>query len=428
MSVACGATADAPDENAGLVGQSVSTLAGAAPTTGSSGAGSVSAAAPGVVPPSQDPFYDVPSDVARYAPGAVIQSREIVPKWALGTLPAVHAWQVLYRTNDGEDAPTATVATIVIPNEPWRGPGTRPLVSYQSAEDSVGIDCAPSYSWRNGIFAGLGEPLADPLAVAPALLAGWAVVVPDYEGPKGMFGVGRMAGHGVLDGIRAALSFAPDGLNEGTKVATLGYSGGGLATGWAAELQGSYAPELNYVGSATGGTPAKLLDVVKWLTGPGRYAAGLGAGGIIGILKQYPELKRFLNDKGRAMFQKYENACALQLVAGLPFADIQQYTSSPDLFAEPDVVAAAERQSMGRQAPKAPMANYHGIIDEVVPFAQSKRTVKEWCAGGATIKVDWPLLAEHGLGVVPWYLDGYQFLHGRFAGKTPVNDCWWAGR
>ncbi|WP_216207150.1 lipase family protein [Amycolatopsis aidingensis] len=388
------------------------------------GVGASAAASPAdIVPPSQDPFYAVPSNVADYQPGAVIRSRQITPKWALGELPAVQAWQVAYRTNDGEDAPTATVATVLIPDKPWTGPGTRPLMSYQSAEDSVGIDCAPSYSWRNGIFAGLGEPLADPFAVAPALLAGWGVVVPDYEGPKGMFGVGRMAGHGVLDGIRAALNFAPDGLDRNTKVAAFGYSGGGLATGWAAELQGSYAPELNYVGTAGGGTPAKLLDVVKWLTGPGRYAAGLAAGGMIGIMKQYPHLQKFLNDKGREFYKRYENACAPQLVAELPFRDINQYTNSPDLFAEPEVVAAAERQSMGSQAPKAPVANYHGMLDEVVPFPQNKQAVEEWCSRGASVDVTWVPLAEHVLGVAPWYLAGYAFLNDRFAGKPAVNDC-----
>lgn len=385
----------------------------------------VSPAEAAVLPPSQDPFYAVPSDVATYPAGAVIRSRQITPQTALGQLPAVKAWQVLYRTNDGVDAATATVATVLVPEKSWTGPGTRPLLSYQSAEDSVGIDCAPSYSWRNGVFAGLGVPLSDPLAVGPALVLGWAVVVPDYEGPKGMFGVGRMAGHGVLDGIRAALNFSTAGLSPNTKVATFGYSGGGLATGWAGELQGSYAPELNYVGTAAGGTPAKLLDVVKWLTGPGKFAAGLAAGGIIGIIKQYPELKKFLNDKGRVLYQRYENACAVQLVAELPFKDVNAYTTSPDLFAEPEIVAVTTRQSMGSQAPHAPVLNSHGVLDEIVPFAQNKRNVKDWCAAGATIDADWSLGPEHGLGVAPWYLNGYPYLKARFAGLPAVNDCWW---
>jgi hypothetical protein len=36
----------------------------------------------------------------------------------------------------------------------------------------------------------------------------------------------------------------------------VGYSGGAIATGWAAQLQPTYAPELAFVGAVAGGTPA----------------------------------------------------------------------------------------------------------------------------------------------------------------------------
>jgi hypothetical protein len=71
------------------------------------------------------------------------------------------------------------------------------------------------------------------------------------------------------------------------------------------------------------------------------------------------------------------------------------------------------------------VANYHGQLDEIVPFAQDKETVQQWCAEGATVHAEWPFLAEHGLGGVPWYVDGLSYLAGRFAGQPPVNDCWW---
>jgi hypothetical protein len=71
------------------------------------------------------------------------------------------------------------------------------------------------------------------------------------------------------------------------------------------------------------------------------------------------------------------------------------------------------------------VANYHGQLDEVVPFAQDKETMKQWCAAGATVHAEWPFLAEHGLGGVPWYLDGITYLGSRFAGVPPINDCWW---
>ena len=90
---------------------------------------------------------------------------------------------------------------------------------------------------------------------------GWIVSSPDYEGPGSSFSAGRLSGHGVLDGLRAALNFGSTlGLSSGVKVAGFGYSGGAIATGWAAALQPSYAPELTskLVGWSYGGTPANI--------------------------------------------------------------------------------------------------------------------------------------------------------------------------
>ena len=42
-----------------------------------------------------------------------------------------------------------------------------------------------------------------------------------------------------------------------------GYSGGAISTGWAGALLSTYAPELNVVGAAHGGTPASLQPCVE---------------------------------------------------------------------------------------------------------------------------------------------------------------------
>ncbi|MFF3397056.1 lipase family protein [Streptomyces sp. NPDC002659] len=41
-----------------------------------------------------------------------------------------------------------------------------------------------------------------------AVERGWSVIVPDYEGPASEFLGAAAAAHGILDGIRAARSFA----------------------------------------------------------------------------------------------------------------------------------------------------------------------------------------------------------------------------
>ena len=78
--------------------------------------------------------------------------------------------------------------------------------------------------------------------MAAALAEGWVVSVPDHEGPDGLWGAPMEPGYRVLDGLRAALSFDRFGLAPGSKVGLWGYSGGGLASAWAAEAHADYAP------------------------------------------------------------------------------------------------------------------------------------------------------------------------------------------
>src|SRR6188508_252216 len=100
--------------------------------------------------PEDDPFYDVPANVASYAPGDVIDARPITALVYALPVPA-DTWQILYRTSDAHGVPTATVTTLMIPKTAWTGSGPRPLVSYQTAEDGVAGRCAPSYGLRAGL-------------------------------------------------------------------------------------------------------------------------------------------------------------------------------------------------------------------------------------------------------------------------------------
>src|SRR6202795_126888 len=72
----------------------------------------------------------------------------------------------------------------------------------------------------------------------------------------------------TLDSIRAAFNSSTVGLPDDAKVAMLGYSGGAIATEWAAELASTYAPDVNarMVGAAMGGVlvdPAHNLHYVE---------------------------------------------------------------------------------------------------------------------------------------------------------------------
>lgn len=207
--------------------------------------------------PAVDPFYAQPAPFPDVAPGTVLDSRPITIR--APTLPVpIRAWQVKYRSSDTRGAAIADVATIMQPLSPPAGPRT--LVSYQTAQDGLSLDCAPSYV----LATGTALPAEELALMVPLLAAGHTVVTADYDGPDSEWTAGLNTAHGVIDGIRAAQSFAPAGLSgASTPTALMGYSGGAPASQWANEVQPSYAPELKFAGVAAGGVPADIEYVAR---------------------------------------------------------------------------------------------------------------------------------------------------------------------
>ena len=180
------------------------------------------------------------------------------------------------RSNDAKDRPAAVAATVVLPRTP-----KKQLLVYQPAIDSLGAKCNPSYTLQAG-----NEKEAS--LVQLALSRGLTVVVPDHQGPRNGFAAGPMAAHAVLDSIRGTLASPEAGLDGATtKVAMMGYSGGAIATGWAAQLQPEYAPEIKLVGVASGGTPADLEAAESTMDGT-LDGGGLFVDAALGVVREYP--------------------------------------------------------------------------------------------------------------------------------------------
>lgn len=169
--------------------------------------------------PDNDPFYKPPTGFESSAPGTVFSNRSVYSGYE-----GVTAVQVLYRTTLINGTATATVATILT------GPASTgaKLVSYADPEDAVNTTCSDSYLYYTNNTGGsitLGPDTNEILA------KGATVVVTDYEGPNSAFSAGRQEGYALLDGLRAALNYAPAGLKKTAAVGGYGYSGGAIATG-----------------------------------------------------------------------------------------------------------------------------------------------------------------------------------------------------
>jgi hypothetical protein len=376
--------------------------------------------------PKKDPFYAVPANVASYAPGAIIASRPVTTIAYLAPAPATTSWQILYRTNDSHGAPTATVTTLMVPKKAAATSGPRPLVSYQTAEDGVGDQCAPSYGLRAGLFpSGFSNSAAEFGLMMLALSKGWAVTVPDYEGPDGQFLAGRLEGQAVLDGIRATLAFAPGKLVADAPIGMWGYSGGSLATSIAAQLETSYAPELNMQGVALGGLVADIRSTI--LKFSGTPVGGALAMGVNGPLRAFPEanLAQYLSPSGLAKVQAASDDCIADAVIRYPGLSIEKIEAFPGAMQTPAVVDLLRANSplgiAGR--PTAPIYDYHAVQDELAPIGPDRELMRRYCADGAVVEHLERKVGEHITEVVAGAPGAVAFLAQRFAGKAPRNTC-----
>ena len=84
-----------------------------------------------------------------------------------------------------------------------------------------------------------------------------------------------MYGYNTLDSLRAALSSPAPGLTSATKIGLAGYSGGAIATEWAAQLAPTYAPEIDsdIVGAAMGGVLVDPAHNLKYIEGSSSWAS-----------------------------------------------------------------------------------------------------------------------------------------------------------
>ena len=367
----------------------------------------------GLVEPNHDPFYRPPAGFESAVPGTVLATRPVTVT-GLGLPVPADAQQFLVRSSDAKDAPTAVVGTLMVPKVPYPF-GDRPLVSYQPATDSLGDQCNPSYKLRAGTEYEL--PL-----MMQALQNGWAVVVTDYQGPQMAFGAGRMAGHAVLDGIRAAVAIPGTGLSGlKTPVGLWGYSGGGLATSWAAQLHPAYAPELNIAGVASGGTPADFEAAVRQIDGS--IASGLVLLASTGLTRAYPEMLTLLNDAGRQMVERIGDMCVGEAVSAFPFRRLNEFTTSKQPLAEPVAKTVLETNHLGRLTPTAPVFLYHSVWDELIPFSSAQALQSDWCRTGGHVTLYADALSEHSSLAVTGAPLAVGYLASRFASVDVPATC-----
>lgn len=359
-------------------------------------------------------FYLPPSPLPAGKPGDVVRAQPM----SFGLDLSVSAWRILYRSTTATGAPTAVSGSVLVPTTPWRV-GKRPVVGYAVGTHGMGDQCAPSKWMARG---------TDPEAtlVRNLLIRGWAVAVTDYTGlgtpGDHHYAVGRSLGRSVLDSLRAATRLADAGLDPDAPMAVTGYSEGGAAAGWAAQLQPSYAPELPLKGVAAGGVPADLPKVMAYLDG-GPFVAFVLASGI-GFKAAYPELplEEYLNAAGKRRAADIADDCREAMVAKTAFRHVSDYTTV-DLSDLPPWRARLAENNLGGMAPQLPLFLYHATGDQLIPYAVGHDLRLAYCAKGVTTKWKTYPLAEHIAATAEAAPDVANWIQGRLLGLPAPDNC-----
>jgi triacylglycerol lipase len=237
--------------------------------------------------------------------------------------------------------------------------------------------------------------------MAAALAEGWVVSVPDHEGPDGMWGSPHEPGYRVLDGLRATLNFERFGLAADSKVGIWGYSGGGLASAWAAEMHAGYAPELNVVGAVLGSPVGNLGNTFRRLNGS-RFA-GLPALVVSALAKTYPGLHEVIEEhateEGRAKLARLERMTTLEAILRFFRADMDTWVHPPleDVLAMPAVMEVFDEIRLGRTMPALPVLIVQAVHDSVIAVDDIDELTHLYIDGGARVTYHRDLFSEHML-------------------------------
>jgi hypothetical protein len=392
--------------------------------------------------PEQDPFYTYQGSVplADIAPGTVLKTRTL-PYHIAGIPVPIRAVQLLYRST-GEVGPTVNVTSVL---EPPKSSGVPKVIAYESFYDSLNPDDEPSYAIAGGLktLGGL-LPTVEAALVVPYLLEGYTVVDADTEGETADFSVGPVYGMNTLDSLRAALASPATGLAGTTKIGLIGYSGGAIATEWAAELAPTYAPDVNrlLVGAAMGGVLVDPAHNLHYIDGS-KIWAGVIPMAVIGISRAFDiDLTPYLGPLGMQDYNGFQDASIAQVLGtypGLTWAELAkpQYAIPESI---PLYVQVVNKLIMGTGGtPTIPLFIGQGAYGEfegtngdqpgigegdgVMIAGDVRSLAREYCARGVTVQYNQYDHLGHVGSAIPWLLQATPWLADRFAGKPAPQDC-----
>ncbi|MGW2659645.1 lipase family protein [Nocardia tengchongensis] len=368
--------------------------------------------------PDPDPFYAQPADIADHNPGDVLAVRPMPP---LLMFPETAVTMVKFRSTGSEGGPIAAITTVLTPREHQPG---GPLLSYQHIINGLGAQCAVS---RVLYTNDPNLQVKEAVALNVALRRGWSVALPDHLGPNFAYGAAKLGGQITLDGVRAAKRVPELGVAD-SRVAMAGYSGGGMATAWAAALAPTYAPELEFAGAATGGVPMNLEKMVSQLGWQPHPAFGLAMAAAIGLEREYPDrlpISAQMNGAGLVARNAMANGCTNEIMAIGAGHSAREFAASTSLLDDPSALSVLRENSLELfdGVPNMPIFEWHSASDPLIPVDAIVNTDNRYCAAGVRLDEAVNPSPEHLSAAVLGLPSALEWIDARMRGVPAPTTC-----
>ena len=370
--------------------------------------------------PSEGFYTNVPSNLAKLKPGALIRSEP--ESTFLPTLDGQSAaYRIAYRSTGQLGGPVMVSGMVFVPK--GKSPrGGWPVVAWNHGTSGVGDQCNPS-RWPDMYDGGQWDLYAD--QIDELLKRGYVVTATDYEG-LGTTGLHTYLqtdglGRAVIDGVKAARSLVP---GTSSKWAAIGHSEGGQASLGAGELSATYGKGLTYVG-AVGYAPSQHLEEAVVPIASDKFAAPYLAYMAVGMRSIDPafEYANFVGPLYADRMADAEEHCFDEwfYLDNLGVNPTPSTALDADWASDPTVQRYLEQSVVGQRRAAAPILVLQGTGDGL--YATYDAFLGEICATGSIVHgITYPNIS-HDHVLPQGQADALSWLADRFAGRPAPSDC-----
>lgn len=330
------------------------------------------------------------------------------------------AWRIKYVTRDYRLRPILSTGIVVLPGTAPADPAARKFIAWAHPTTGVAWKCAPSLrAAPTKTIGGLNDIVAHGLVVAATDYPGLGT-----PGPIGYL-VGKGQAYAVIDSVRAAKQIPQVG--GGNEFGLWGYSQGGHAVLFAAQLAADYAPELKLKGVAAIAPPTDLATLLKanLNTIAGRILASF-------TLDSWNEkygasLGGLLDDVSRNLITEVSKNCVDDLGSQIDAAAAQKGLDKQFLKADPAVVAPWKdlmvQNSLFALNARAPALIIQGGADDIVKPEVTTQFVRGACRAGATVQYVTIRGKGHSGAMDAGRAQAVSWLAQRLAGQPARSNC-----